>query len=402
LPKILCHGIRASDMSGIGFKDCFVPDSMVIKGEGDGLEYALKGFQITRTFCAAFSLGAGDTALRTTLNFALKRVVYNKIVVDLPQPRRVLVDAFLDLLIGDCETIAAARGFHIIPEQFSVWASVVKYFVPVQVENAINSVYTVLGSRFYFREEHDSGIFQKVLRDNSIIGMFDGSTVVNLHALILQLRPLTKYRRRRTAQTMEAIAGRLEAIFSLERAVPPFPCDRLELFGRGLDDPLQGLELSLDRLASLRESGEIETSVLDRLLELGMAILEELDAHDESIAQSKFEFGHDQSPELFEIAKKYCTLHAAACCLHMWVYNRHHLGDFFARGQWLALSLHRLLRTIRPLSYTLSDDYVESAARELLKLHREAKLFSIVPIQLAQPSPLEDNSHATSGFPIHA
>ncbi|CCI12823.1 hypothetical protein MICAE_1520043 [Microcystis aeruginosa PCC 9806] len=31
-------------MSGIGFKDCFVPDSMRLQEEGDGLELALKGF----------------------------------------------------------------------------------------------------------------------------------------------------------------------------------------------------------------------------------------------------------------------------------------------------------------------------------------------------------------------
>ncbi|MEL6250257.1 MAG: acyl-CoA dehydrogenase family protein, partial [Cyanobacteria bacterium J06627_15] len=29
LPKIKTHGIRAADMSGIGFQDCFVPDSML-------------------------------------------------------------------------------------------------------------------------------------------------------------------------------------------------------------------------------------------------------------------------------------------------------------------------------------------------------------------------------------
>jgi hypothetical protein len=49
----------------------------------------------------------------------------------------------------------SARGFHIIPEQFSVWASVVKYFVTVRLEEMVNSVYVVLGLRFYMREEHE-------------------------------------------------------------------------------------------------------------------------------------------------------------------------------------------------------------------------------------------------------
>ncbi len=140
------------------------------------------------------------------------------------------MDAFLDILICDCETIPAARGFHIIPEQFSVWASVVKYFVTVRLEEMVNSVYVVLGSRFYMREEHEFGIFQKLLRDNSIISMFDGSSIVNLHALILQLRPLTKYRAKRNSRTMSALKTRLEAIFSLEKSVTPFEPNNLELF----------------------------------------------------------------------------------------------------------------------------------------------------------------------------
>ena len=393
LPKIYTHGVRASDMSGIGFKDCFVPDSMRLREEGDGLELALKGFQITRMLCAAFSHGAADTALRTTLGFAVNRVIYNKNVMDLPQPRRTLVDAFLDILICDCETIPAARGFHIIPEQFSVWASVVKYFVTVRLEEMVNSVYVVLGSRFYMREEHEFGIFQKLLRDNSIISMFDGSSIVNLHALILQLRPLTKYRAKRNSRTMSALKTRLETIFSLEKSVPPFEPNNLELFGRGMDDSLQGLEIALDMLEGLKNSDEVDPEILENLLMLGNLVLEELNAHDEQISQSKFEYGHDQSPELFEIAKKYCTLHAASACLHTWLYNRSILGEFFARGEWLVLSLHRLLRTLRPLPYTLSEVYVENVAQELLKLYRENQHFSIVPFQLAPSQTTEEKTH---------
>jgi alkylation response protein AidB-like acyl-CoA dehydrogenase len=393
LPKIYTHGVRASDMSGIGFKDCFVPDSMRLREEGDGLELALKGFQITRMLCAAFSHGAADTALRTTLGFAVNRVIYNKTVMDLPQPRRTLVDAFLDILICDCETIPAARGFHIIPEQFSVWASVVKYFVTVRLEEMVNSVYVVLGSRFYMREEHEFGIFQKLLRDNSIISMFDGSSIVNLHALILQLRPLTKYRAKRNSRTMSALKTRLETIFSLEKSVPPFEPNNLELFGRGMDDSLQGLEIALDMLEGLKNSDEVDPEILENLLMLGNLVLEELNAHDEQISQSKFEYGHDQSPELFEIAKKYCTLHTASACLHTWLYNRSILGEFFARGEWLVLSLHRLLRTLRPLPYTLSEVYVENVAQELLKLYRENQHFSIAPFQLAHSQTTEEKTH---------
>lgn len=396
LPKVLTHGIRASDISGIGFKDCFVPDAMLIGEEGAGLELALKAFQITRPLCAAFSHGSADTALRTTLKFAIERQLYHKTVIDLPQPRHTLVNAFLDILLCECETIGATRGFSVVPAQFSVWGAVVKHFVPTQLETTINNVYVVLGSRFYFREEHDWGIFQKVLRDNAIISMFDGSTVVNLHALILQFRQLTKYRGKRTPQMMEAIQSRLETIFSLDKTLPPFDPEKLELFGRGADDCLQGLEIALQQLETFKQETDVNREVLDKLISLSRIVLEELDAHDERIANSKFEFGHDQSPELFEVAETYCTLHAAASCLHLWIYNRKNLGEFFAKGEWLVLCLHRLLRTLRPLPYFISEIYSENAAQELLKLYRENKLFSLVPLELAT-SPTARQEDKTDG-----
>ncbi|NEO57901.1 MAG: acyl-CoA dehydrogenase [Okeania sp. SIO3B5] len=394
LPKILTHGIRASDMSGIGFKDCFVPEDMLIKGEGAGLEVALKGFQITRTLCAAFSHGAADTALRTTLKFAINRVIYNKTVFDIPQPRKILVDAFLDLLICDCETIGAARGFHVIPQQFSVWAAVVKYFVTVQLETMINNISSVLGSRFYMREEHDWGIFQKVLRDNSIISVFDGSTTVNLHSLILQFRQLTKQRSRRNYAKMEAMKSRLEIIFSLEKQPPTFEPEKLEIVGRGADDALQGLEIALEQLKDLK-TDNLNTKVLEQITTLTECVIEEVNAHDEQIANSAFEFGHDQSPELFEIAKNYCALHAAAACVHMWIYNREILGEFFAGGEWLVLCLNRLLQPFGH-SQKVEQLYWEKVTQEMLKLYDENKVFSIVPFQLAQTQKQENKTNASS------
>lgn len=402
LPKILTHGIRGCDMSGIGFKDCFIPEDMRLAEEGTGLELALKGFQITRMLCTAFSHGAADTGLRTTLKFAMGRKLYGKTVLDIPQPRQTLVEAFLDILICDCETIASARGFHVVPEQFSVWASVVKYFVPVQLENLVNNVYVVLGSRFYFRDEHDYGIFQKMLRDNSVISMFDGSSIVNLHALILQFRAIVKYRARRNAKIMEGIQARLETIFSLEKSVPRFEPEKLQLFGKGADDVLQGLEIALKQLDDIKAESDVNPEVLEKVTSLANGILEELDNFDEIIANSGFEYGHDQSPELFELAKKYCALHTASACLHMWIYNRKILGDFFAKGEWLVLSLHRLLKPWRQLPYSMDKAYSENVARELLRLHQENKAFSIVPFQYGQSQTQEDKTNASAELQLQA
>jgi alkylation response protein AidB-like acyl-CoA dehydrogenase len=383
LPKIFTHGIRGSDMSGIGFKDCFVPEDMLLREEGAGLELALKGFQITRTLCAAFSHGAADTALRTTLNFALNRIVYHKTVFDLPQPRRQLVDGFLDILICDCETLGAARGFHVIPQQFSVWAAVVKYFVTVRLEEMINNISSVLGSRFYMRDEHDFGIFQKALRDNAIISVFDGSTTVNLHALMLQFRQMAKARSRRKDKTFAQMSDRLSVIYDLGATLPTFEPEKLELFGRGADDTVQGLETTLSKLAALQDDPSIDADVFERLGVLAECVLNALDEHDRFVSESDFEFGHNQPPELFDRAKRYCTLHAAAACLHMWAYNRDRLSPFFAEGKWLVMALDRLVRTFQASPVEIPAEYEAAVADEMLALHRDNRMYSIVPFQLA-------------------
>jgi alkylation response protein AidB-like acyl-CoA dehydrogenase len=401
LPKILTHGIRGSDMSGIGFNDCFVPETMRIGAEGAGLELALKGFQITRAMCAAFSQGAADTALRTTLKFALHRHLYGKTVFEMPHPRRVLVDAFLDILICDCATIGVARAFNVIPEQISVWSAVVKYFVTVTLEKMVTDVSVVLGARFYMREEHDFGIFQKILRDNSIISVFDGSTVVNLHALLLQMRQLTKARMRNAGSVPSGLLSRLETVFNLEHSLPTYDGDRLELVSRGGDDVLQGLGLALAQLQQLKLDADVVPDVLQQIISFTEMIQEELAALDQQVAESTFQFGHDQSPEFFDLAKRYCTLHAAAACMHMWIYNRQHLGSFFASGQWLALCLHRLLLTLRPARALPSRLADEAIAQELVRLYQASRLFSIVPFQLAQSDPKEITPDATERLQLH-
>jgi hypothetical protein len=51
----------------------------------------------------------------------------------------------------------------------------------------------VYGARYYLRNSDDPGIFQKMYRDNLVVGLFDGSTQVNLFSLSHQLRALVAH-----------------------------------------------------------------------------------------------------------------------------------------------------------------------------------------------------------------
>jgi alkylation response protein AidB-like acyl-CoA dehydrogenase len=387
LPKIKTHGIRGADISGICFKDAFVPENALIGSPGLGLELILKGFQLTRTIVPALSLGAADTALRTTLKFATSRKLYGRAVISIPHTRRLLVDAFIDLLIGDCVALAAARALHAAPEQMSLWSAVAKYYVPTMVEEVMKSLGVVLGARHFLREGHDWGIFQKMLRDQAIASVFDGSTIVNLSSISQQLGKLADNRQRVTSER-DAMSERLHAIFSLHSPVARFASERLELLNRGKDDILQGLEIALDHMSQIAFARSIDEAVWEKIVTLTREVTAAVNEMDERVRQIAGGAGSpfNQSPELFKLAKRHCQLHAAAACVMLWVHNRADLPAFISSGVWLVLCLDRILKSIQPQREQRGEierEYRELAAQELIRLYQEHQLFAIVPFQLA-------------------
>jgi alkylation response protein AidB-like acyl-CoA dehydrogenase len=379
LPKIKTHGIRGADISGISFDRLLVPEDAVIGPIGAGLEIMLKAFQLTRTVITGLSLGAADSALRVTMDFALTRRLYGDSVFAIPHARRLLCDAFIDLLICECVSIAAARSIHVEPEQMSVRSAISKFFVPTTVEKILKSLSVVMGARQYLRQEHCDGVFQKIYRDNGILSLFDGSTAVNLHAIGTQLGQLT----RRVKHADVDLSNRLARIFSLTQTLPDFDPAALELHNKGRDSVLQGLKLSREKLWSIEPREAEESTTLELIKDRTRAILTEVENQRERITTPVRANGFNKSPEMFEQAEKYCALEAAACCVHMWAHNREDLGEFFGRGDWLVLSLERLLVRLGRRRTILPREHEQRVAVELERLYRERRLFSVVPFRLA-------------------
>jgi hypothetical protein len=319
------------------------------------------------------------------MNFALTRKLYGDTVFAIPHARKTLVDAFIDILICECLTTATARAIHVLPRQMSVLSSVAKYYVPVTIEGMIRNLSLTLGARYYLREVHWSGIFQKVIRDNAIASLFDGSTVVNLYAISLQLRRLAEYSAKADSRAAEELNSHLQNIFATATPLPAFDPNQLELNNRGRDDLLQGLAPSLSQLYALKAEPDVEGDVLEEIIALTNEVVEEIDALYRSLRELTAEeyLALDKSAELYEMSKRYCALHAAAACAHMWIRNRTNLDEFFAKGEWLALCLAKLLTTFDPSRVLSPSPHVASVARELEKLYRQNELFSLNPYALA-------------------
>ncbi|WJL94765.1 acyl-CoA dehydrogenase [Microbacterium sp. ET2] len=167
------HGIRGADISGIEFSGTSLgPDSLV--GEpGRGLELVLKSLQLTRTMCAALSLGAGDRAL--------------SMLADLSEGDPGL-DGFVaasaaDILLAEAVTMTGTAVFHALPDEMALVSAFVKVLVPDLVDGVFTDAGAALGPAAHLADG-DLAMFEKGARDSRVVGIFDGNSVVNLNVVI--------------------------------------------------------------------------------------------------------------------------------------------------------------------------------------------------------------------------
>jgi alkylation response protein AidB-like acyl-CoA dehydrogenase len=387
LPRERMHGLRGLDMSGFRLDGVFVPDSALLGKPGQGLEIALKTSQTARALISGIALSAVDTGLRVTLDFTERREVFGRVVSDIPYSRRQLAEVFADLMVADAVSLGAVRALQVVPEQTSVWSSVVKYFVPTLLERTFAQLNVVLGARFYLRDQPHYAIHQKMLRDLPVANFADGNTVVNLKNIALQLEGLLATARDAGAEVRAEAESNAEVLFGIDRELPLYrPWDQ-ELFSRGRDDALIAAPAALARLRRMAEEAKREERRwLERAAEVAAGLLAHADSVRERAGALKAALGRDfgQSAELFDLAKEYCLLHATAACVHTHVHSAAALEDPLPSGALLLLQLERIRRHLRPHEAVTDAAAVDEVMRVLQHLHREDRLFSYWQFPLAE------------------
>jgi alkylation response protein AidB-like acyl-CoA dehydrogenase len=333
-PKIATLGVRGADISGIEIHASVKSDAL-IGAEGAGFEATLKALQLSRTLCGSLSLGALDTGLATVLRFAQERRIYGKTVAELPQCQKLLAESWGELLIVDSLTGVVSRALQAVPAQASVHSAVLKYLVPTLTEQAMQRLAVVYGARYYLRDDHEAGIFQKMLRDNLLIGLFDGSTQVNLYSLSHQLRAVT------------ANDVSTDAPWWIKRTAP---LDDFAWNGLSLSSGGQGaLFASLpSAIAHLRDwlAGAGGTVIADENTDCINASLNFLSTARDALINDVRHLSPAQlgtgDPLVFELARRYCVLATAAAVLADWQLNRAALANTLGNPAVMALVLQRL------------------------------------------------------------
>jgi len=335
--------------------------SAMIGGLGEGFELVLKGLQLTRMLCGAISLGAAETAFQAALEFALTRIVYGRTVFEIPRCRRLLAEAWVDLLLCDSLLTAAARSLHFVPSEAGVHSAVVKYLVPQLLEQTLKQLSVVLGARYYLREVDRYGIFQKMLRDSSLVSLFDGSSAVNLYLLTTQFRALSRCWK--DAQNSSANSPTLP-VCELTVTLPEFAWCDLSLASGGRNCFLESLPSSLEAARSLGGPNCPSAEVALALQQQVNMLATSADTVLREIGSINFALPHAVSSQAFDRAADYCAVEAAAITLQMWLANRRHGHGYFSEAQWLVLALSRLNACLGQKT-NLSDGLVETLADQL-------------------------------------
>ncbi|MFF3909741.1 acyl-CoA dehydrogenase family protein [Streptomyces sp. NPDC001848] len=380
LPGERLHGLRAMDISGLRVEGVFVPEEARLGAEGQGLETALKATQTARAQISSIALSAVDTGLRLTLDFTEGRIILGQAVSDIPYSRRQLTEVFADLLVADAVSLGAVRGLQVTPQQVSVSSSVVKYFVPTLLERTMSQLAVVLGARFFLRGHPHYGVFQKMLRDLLVANFADGNTVVNLRNLGHQLQPLLTKAVSGDQQSRSEAVRNAAVLYGIEQPMPPYRPWLQELFSRGRDDTVLAAPDGIARLRALAEEAK-EDDRRDWLRRAADSA-EELLGHTASLAERcerlRAELGraYGQSAELFDLAKEYCLVHAAAACVLTFVHSHEALQEPLPNGAVLLLQLERLRRHLRPHEAVTDEAVVDEVMRVLRHFHREDRLFS--------------------------
>lgn len=373
VPAPRTGGMRGIDLATLRFTGLPVPPGALVGKEGEGLEAAVKAQQAVRLMSMAGSLGIADSAVRLTLDFAVNRRFGRTVLARSPYPRRELAVAAAALLAADVVALTAARGVHVVPEAFSVWALSAKHVVAEACDELIRHCGTVLATRSVLREgEHGAGLFQKLQRDSAVVRVIDASTLANLQSYAGQLPMLTEG------------AGRphpaaVETVFRLEAQLPPYEPTRLDMLAGGVDPVLAGLPEIAEFVVAALEGDDTAAPVAALVADLADAV-----AGLGERTRAARQRGADPNASL-DAAERYAWLHAAASCVQLWRANRDRslYGTEPGSVGWLGAALGYLLARAEGVDPRHHGGLLLPALDAVSALRDAGRLMTALPVQLA-------------------
>ncbi|TDU87758.1 alkylation response protein AidB-like acyl-CoA dehydrogenase [Kribbella voronezhensis] len=367
-PPARLHGIRGTDHGSLTW---YGTEADLIGTEGSGVELAMKSRQLTWILDAAVSLGGIDQVLRLALGRVIEDTVYDLRLVDLPQVRRRLTEAYADLLAAEAVALVATRSVHLSPNELAVTGPAATVFLRDRADDLIQLAAELTS---------EEGRVGKALRDHQTAGAVSGATRV-LRSLAGQLPLLAR---------SYGHPAPLAAAAALSTDLPDLRPDQLQLLARSGSTLMNGLPAAVAELESLANAGVVSHQLAGSAGVL-LSVADDLhcqlsDALDPSIA--------------LELARRYSLCFAAAACVQVWLrnYAEHSKDDLWTGAVWLEACLVRLLGLLRVPPAGLAETVQIAYGRlmpAMVQQLRAGQLLSLFPYPLPEESrPVDERSRA--------
>ncbi|NSL85201.1 hypothetical protein ECE50_000035 [Chitinophaga sp. Mgbs1] len=318
LDRILTSGLRGLDLGGVEFCRYEVAASSVIGCIGSGFESSVTALQVTKTLLGGLALGSLDTLLRTTIAFCLERILYKKPIIRLPVLREKIVSVFLDKIIADAFCLSGVRLIQVFPAQLSLYSALIKASVPSMVEKSTVILTGLLGARAFIMSEGPYRIFQKQVRDNAIIPVFEGNVYVNYQLVIRQLEVVFSL----IDIVPSPDRGMLRKIYEIHTPLPALDFTRLSVTSKGKHDLAFSLTFLYDEII------DTYMGIYDQSIKTNIKWL--IDEYVRTQQWFLNEMKHSSTPYEIEAAsfyhaERYTVLQAVSAAACMIWYNREEL-----------------------------------------------------------------------------
>jgi len=167
-------GIRASATRELIFEDCRIPKDRLIDREGMGFIIAMKTFDKSRPGIAALAVGLSQGALDIAVEYARKRVQFDKPIISFQAIQHKLADMATKTEAARALLYSIARYMDSEPREVSKVSAMTKVFAgDVAMEVATNAV-QVLGGYGYMQDYP----VEKMMRDAKILQIYEGTNEI--------------------------------------------------------------------------------------------------------------------------------------------------------------------------------------------------------------------------------
>ena len=260
-----------------------------------------------------------------------------------------IADAVADMLLAECLMFTGARSAHEATGDMALVSALVKYLTPETVDLLFRDLAQFLGARSQVIGFAGAGAFQKAARDNRVVGIFDGNSVVNLNVIINEFPAMLR--------TVEA--ADLDDVLAPLRPGPAaesLPTGRLRLITR------EGSQLlrALPALVEAADDGRTTPAVLAPARFIAAEYAALIDAAAALPRQSQ------PDPAAFRIAERLALTFGGAAALAFWLARRDAIpGPFGESDEWLAAVLQRIAARLGgdPIDQHVADAVTDAALR---------------------------------------